>query len=99
MRKKESWEDTAIVLGRYYDGIEYRGFEQSVVETLAAHAGVPVWNGLTDVDHPTQILADLLTIPHTFRITLSHAHELEEGLRRIDEYIDELVAQGKAIKN
>lgn len=67
MRKKESWEDTAIVLGRYYDGIEYRGFEQSVVETLAAHAGVPVWNGLTDVDHPTQILADLLTIQEHIR--------------------------------
>ena len=62
MRKKESWADTGAVLGRYYDGIEYRGFEQSTVETLAANAGVPVWNGLTDVDHPTQILADLLTI-------------------------------------
>ena len=62
MRKKESWADTGAVLGRYYDGIEYHGFEQSTVETLAANAGVPVWNGLTDVDHPTQILADLLTI-------------------------------------
>ncbi|MBQ1804629.1 MAG: ornithine carbamoyltransferase, partial [Oscillospiraceae bacterium] len=62
MRKKESWADTGAVLGHYYDGIEYRGFEQSTVETLAANAGVPVWNGLTDVDHPTQILADLLTI-------------------------------------
>jgi len=62
MGKKESLEDTAKVLGRFYDGIEYRGYEQTVVEDLAKHAGVPVWNGLTDVDHPTQILADLLTI-------------------------------------
>ena len=62
MGKKESLEDTAKVLGRFYDGIEYRGYHQSVVEELALHAGVPVWNGLTDVDHPTQILADLMTI-------------------------------------
>lgn len=62
MGKKESLEDTAKVLGRFYDGIEYRGYKQQVVEDLAKHAGVPVWNGLTDVDHPTQILADLLTI-------------------------------------
>lgn len=62
MGKKESLEDTAKVLGRFYDGIEYRGFEQSVVEQLALHAGVPVWNGLTDMYHPTQVLADLLTI-------------------------------------
>lgn len=62
MGKKESLEDTAKVLGRFYDGIEYRGYKQSVVEELAKHAGVPVWNGLTDVDHPTQILADILTI-------------------------------------
>lgn len=62
MGKKESLEDTAKVLGRFYDGIEYRGYKQSVVEDLAKYAGVPVWNGLTDVDHPTQILADLLTI-------------------------------------
>lgn len=62
MGKKESLEDTAKVLGRYYDGIEYRGYKQEVVEDLAKYAGVPVWNGLTDVDHPTQILADLLTI-------------------------------------
>ncbi len=60
--KKESLEDTAKVLGRFYDGIEYRGYKQSVVEGYAKYAGVPVWNGLTDVDHPTQILADLLTI-------------------------------------
>lgn len=62
MGKKESLEDTAKVLGRFYDGIEYRGFKQSVVEDLAKHSGVPVWNGLTDIDHPTQVLADMLTI-------------------------------------
>ena len=62
MGKKDSLEDTAKVLGRFYDGIEYRGYDQKVVEDLAKYAGVPVWNGLTDVDHPTQILADLLTI-------------------------------------
>lgn len=60
--KKESIEDSAKVLGRFFDGIEYRGYDQSLVETLAAHSGVPVWNGLTDVDHPTQILADFLTM-------------------------------------
>lgn len=62
MGKKESLEDTAKVLGRFFDGIEYRGFEQKVVEALAKYSGVPVWNGLTDIDHPTQILADMLTI-------------------------------------
>lgn len=62
MGKKESLEDTARVLGRFYDGIEYRGYDQKVVEDLAKYSGVPVWNGLTDADHPTQILADLLTI-------------------------------------
>ncbi|MCK4257708.1 MAG: ornithine carbamoyltransferase [Halanaerobiales bacterium] len=62
MGKKESIEDTAKVLGRYYDGIEFRGFKQETVDTLAAHAGVPVWNGLTDLYHPTQILADFMTI-------------------------------------
>ncbi|MCL2170241.1 MAG: ornithine carbamoyltransferase [Defluviitaleaceae bacterium] len=62
MGKKESLEDTAKVLGRYYDGIEYRGYDQKVVEDLAKYSGVPVFNGLTDVDHPTQILADLMTI-------------------------------------
>lgn len=62
MGKKESIKDTARVLGRIYDGIEYRGFDQSTVETLAKYAGVPVWNGLTDQTHPTQALADLLTI-------------------------------------
>ncbi len=62
MGKKESIEDTAKVLGRFYDGIEFRGFKQETVEILAANAGVPVWNGLTDLYHPTQILADFLTI-------------------------------------
>jgi ornithine carbamoyltransferase len=60
--KKESIEDSAKVLGRFYDGIEYRGYKQEVVEALAKFSGVPVWNGLTDTDHPTQILADFLTI-------------------------------------
>ncbi|SEP20214.1 ornithine carbamoyltransferase [Salinihabitans flavidus] len=60
--RKETVKDTARVLGRMFDGIEYRGFGQKVVEELAAHAGVPVWNGLTDEFHPTQILADFLTM-------------------------------------
>ena len=62
MGKKESLEDSAKVLGRFFDGIEYRGYQQEVVECLAKFSGVPVWNGLTDIDHPTQILADFLTI-------------------------------------
>jgi ornithine carbamoyltransferase len=62
MGAKESIADTARVLGRMYDGIEYRGFGQEKVEALARYAGVPVWNGLTDQFHPTQVLADLLTI-------------------------------------
>ena len=60
--KKESIEDSARVLGRFFDGIEYRGYDQSLVEDLARYSGVPVWNGLTDVDHPTQALADMLTL-------------------------------------
>lgn len=65
---KESMKDTARVLGRSYDGIEYRGFGQEIVETLAEYAGVPVWNGLTDEFHPTQILADVLTMTeHTYK--------------------------------
>jgi ornithine carbamoyltransferase len=60
--KKETMKDTARVLGRMYDGIEYRGFGQEQVETLARYAGVPVWNGLTNEWHPTQILADVLTM-------------------------------------
>ena len=66
MGKKESISDTAKVLGRMYDGIEYRGFEQSIVETLANNAGVPVWNGLTTEFHPTQMLADVLTVEENF---------------------------------
>jgi ornithine carbamoyltransferase len=62
MGAKESMKDTARVLGRMYDGIEYRGFGQDIVETLARYAGVPVWNGLTNEFHPTQVLADLLTM-------------------------------------
>ena len=62
MGKKESIADTAKVLGRMYDGIEYRGYAQSIVEDLAKYSGVPVWNGLTNEDHPTQVLADFLTI-------------------------------------
>lgn len=66
MGKKESIEDTARVLGRMYDGIEYRGFGQEIVEELARYAGVPVWNGLTNEYHPTQMLADMLTIRENF---------------------------------
>lgn len=66
MGKKESIEDTAMVLGRMYDGIEYRGFGQDIVEELAEYAGVPVWNGLTNEFHPTQMLADMLTIREQF---------------------------------
>ena len=64
--KKESIEDTARVLGRMYDGIEYRGFGQEIVEDLAKYAGVPVWNGLTNEFHPTQMIADMLTIKEHF---------------------------------
>ena len=66
MGKKESIPDTARVLGRLYDGIEYRGYSQALVEELAQYAGVPVWNGLTDQFHPTQMLADLLTLEEKF---------------------------------
>ena len=66
MGKKESIADTARVLGRMYDGIEYRGFSQELMEELAKYAGVPVWNGLTDQFHPTQMLADLLTMEEKF---------------------------------
>ena len=74
--KKESLEDTAKVFGRMYDGIEYRGFSQETVEGLAKYSGVPVWNGLTDDWHPTQMLADFLTIKEQFNhlegITLAY---------------------------
>jgi len=64
--KKETVADTARVLGRMFDGIQFRGFAHATVETLAEHAGIPVWNGLTDTWHPTQILADLLTVSEEF---------------------------------
>lgn len=73
MGKKESIADTARVLGRMYDGIEYRGFSQKTVEDLAKFSGVPVWNGLTDEFHPTQMLADMLTIEEKFG-TLKNIH-------------------------
>ncbi len=66
MGNKESLEDTAKVLGRMFDGIEYRGFDQKIVEDLGRYAGVPVWNGLTTEFHPTQMLADVLTIEENF---------------------------------
>ena len=68
MGRKESIEDTARVLGRYYDGIEFRGFKQETVEAIARYAGVPVWNGLTDMYHPTQVLADLMTLQEKLKI-------------------------------
>ncbi|MBM7543397.1 ornithine carbamoyltransferase [Weissella beninensis] len=64
--KKESVEDTAIVLGRMFDGIEFRGFKQADVEGLAKYSGVPVWNGLTDEWHPTQMIADFMTVKENF---------------------------------
>ena len=66
LASKESVKDTARVLGRMFDGIEFRGFKQETVEELAKYSGVPVWNGLTDVDHPTQVLADFLTLKENF---------------------------------
>jgi len=76
---KESMKDTARVLGRMYDGIEYRGFGQKIVEELAEFAGVPVWNGLTDEFHPTQILADFMTMTeHT-----TTPHSAISGTREI----------------
>ena len=71
---KEDVKDTARVLGRMFDGIQYRGFKQSMVEELARWAGVPVWNGLTDVDHPTQVLADFLTLQENFGHQLKGLH-------------------------
>lgn len=74
MGKKESLEDTAKVLGRFYDGIEFRGFKQETVEDLAKYSGVSVWNGLTDLYHPTQALADVLTLLEN---TTKQFHELK----------------------
>ncbi|MDF2586512.1 MAG: ornithine carbamoyltransferase [Anaerocolumna sp.] len=75
---KESIEDTARVLGRMFDGIEFRGFKHETVEKLASYSGVPVWNGLTDTYHPTQILADFLTLKEQFG-TLSGLHLVYAG--------------------
>ena len=66
MGKKESIADTSRVLSRMYDGIEYRGFDQKIVEDLAKYSDVPVWNGLTDAYHPTQMLADIMTVEEHF---------------------------------
>ncbi|MFD1454554.1 ornithine carbamoyltransferase [Levilactobacillus lanxiensis] len=74
MGKKESAKDTARVLGGMFDGIEYRGFSQRTVETLAKYSGVPVWNGLTDEDHPTQVLADFLTAKEVLKKNYSDIH-------------------------
>ncbi|MBM7544466.1 ornithine carbamoyltransferase [Weissella beninensis] len=74
MGKKESAKDTARVLGGMYDGIEYRGFSQRTVETLAQYSGVPVWNGLTDEDHPTQVLADFLTAKEVLKKNYQDMH-------------------------
>ncbi|WP_030397375.1 ornithine carbamoyltransferase [Kitasatospora purpeofusca] len=82
---KESIKDTARVLGRMFDGIEYRGHGQAIVEELAAHAGVPVWNGLTDEWHPTQMLADVLTVTeHTAKplteVTLAYLGDARSNM-------------------
>lgn len=79
MGKKETIEDTARVLGRYYDGIEFRGYKQSDVDALGKYAGVPVWNGLTDLYHPTQILADMLTIKENIDKPLNKAKLVYAG--------------------
>ncbi|CDT28520.1 MULTISPECIES: ornithine carbamoyltransferase [Vibrio] len=84
--QKESMKDTARVLGRMYDGIEYRGFGQSIVEDLGAYAGVPVWNGLTDEFHPTQILADFLTMlehgrgKHLYQISFAYLGDARNNM-------------------
>ncbi len=74
MGKKESIEDTAKVLGRMYDGIQYRGFSPKVIRDIARYSNVPVWNGLTDDDHPTQVLADVLT-------AMEHTHKAPKDLK------------------
>ncbi len=72
IEKKESIEDSARVLGRFFDGIEYRGYDQELVEALSKFSGVPVWNGLTDIDHPTQALADVMTLLENTAKPLDH---------------------------
>jgi ornithine carbamoyltransferase len=95
MGKKESLKDTARVLGRMYDGIEYRGFGQAIVETLAKYAGVPVWNGLTNEFHPTQVLADLLTMMEHSDISLSQIKFAYMGDARNNMGNELLVAAAK----
>ena len=95
MNKKESLEDTARVLGRYYDGIEYRGFEQSVVESLAKFSGVPVFNGLTDSDHPTQILADLMTMEEHLNKPLNKCKVIFVGDTRNNMSLAWMIAAAK----
>ena len=103
--KKESIADTARVLGRMFDGIEYRGYGQQIVEELAHYAGVPVWNGLTNEFHPTQILADFLTIQEHFghlkgihfvyfgRRPLQHGQQPDGGLRQDGSALHRLCPQ------
>ena len=90
MGKKESLEDSAKVLGRFFDGIEYRGYEQSVVEDLAKWSGVPVWNGLTDADHPTQILADLMWMMGAAKLGM---HFVAMGPEELAKQMDQEVVQ------
>ena len=87
--KKESIADTARVLGRMFDGIEYRGYGQQIVEDLAHYAGVPVWNGLTNEFHPTQILADFLTIREHFGKLKGIEQDIRDILDQAGEYVDE----------
>jgi ornithine carbamoyltransferase len=91
----ESIEDTGKVLGRFFDGIEFRGFAQSDVETLAKHSGVPVWNGLTDFFHPTQILADFMTFEENFAKPLSHAKWIYVGDGRNNTAISQMISAAK----
>lgn len=95
MGSSESIEDTAKVLGRMYDGIEFRGFAQSDVETLAKYSGVPVWNGLTDFFHPTQILADFLTVQENFEKPLSHIKWVYVGDGRNNTAISQMISAAK----
>jgi ornithine carbamoyltransferase len=95
MNKKESLEDTARVLGRFYDGIEYRGNEQAIVEALDRFSGVPVYNGLTDVDHPTQILADLMTMEEHLRKPLEKCKVVFVGDTRNNMSLAWSIASGK----
>ena len=83
--KKESIADTARVLSRMFDGIEYRGYEQTIVETLAKHSDVPVWNGLTNEYHPTQMLADMLTIREHFGKTFQR-QEIQNISKKIHRH-------------